>query len=201
MAALAICALVLGWIYLPRLTAPSVEATARRALDCSIRADADCVFDLAMDDERAAYSLTRESNRDLFEALIKPVMNVGSQGPAECTVNHDQAICTSEVTLKDGRKMTFQGIAMKTPVGPRSQAIVGTCMLMAAAAKYPMPAYASLNQRKIYAWTSLCEKDGPSLDRIGIKGFYKSPKTGLIPWTRWRAELEQKSQQIVKPKT
>lgn len=178
---------------------PEAERAAVRALECTVRGDADGLFDLATPDERTAYHLDREGFRRLWREYVSPAFgSLRPTGETQFDRNPAQQTCvvSREFVGGQGQSVAIGFIGAKTDEGGRAPGLITSLLLSAGQARHAGALLTHGPERKLEVWARQAKEDAEALTALGIAGIYRTPSEGLVSWSAWLAHCEARLEQI-----
>lgn len=167
---------------------PSLERVAKRGVDCVIRGDGDCVYELTPRAEREAYGMPRQAySRVLKEIVLPHIRSAGRQ--TEMTIgDNGVALATHEINTPEGRMWSVGAGATNTDEGIKSPSLL-TMAVMSACMSENQGGIAGV--AKARSQIVFIQKNRAKLEEIGMKGVYRNPDEGLWTWDKWLEHCEE----------
>ncbi|MCC6403843.1 MAG: hypothetical protein IT207_07515 [Fimbriimonadaceae bacterium] len=186
---------VLGVVLRPRAT---LESVGRRAIDCTISGDPDCLFALTTDEERAAYGLTPRKLEGLWATMIKPHLRVVKRGEysrmGSPRVSGNLGL-RQEVLLDSGRRTSLSSYVQMTDSGPKCPNLVTSLWL--ASVDLRRNGVGFLRGAERIQWLrDMAIKDKAAMEHLGLPGFYESSERGLVLWDTWIQECDSRIERL-----
>lgn len=190
------CALAI-WFLRPH---PTLESVGRRAIECTVKGDGNCLYELTTASERDAYNLTPEKMNRFVQYFVSPHMKVARLGgystQGSPNVSGNLGVY-QEAFFTNGRKLSLGSYVITTDDGPKCPNIVTTLWLTVAdlRRKDSRP----LRGADRIRWLrEVAIADESRLRELGIDGFYEDTERGLILWDDWIAECEGRIKRLSK---
>lgn len=181
--ALAIVAALGGWFWWQR--SHSLSAAAHRAWQGVVDANSTSVWDLLDPDEVKAYGLTKQQFQAFLTEYATPtILSCRIVEQQESEVGPDQLEMGIVVQTPKGATGYFHVTAARTGDGIICPMLLLGLLLECGEVRHPLGAtsgaVATLRQ-----WEVAATEDRAVLERLGIRGIYRSSTEGLLTWDQW----------------
>lgn len=178
-----------------------LESVGRRAVDCAIQSDADCLFPLVMEPERAALRLDRRSFRAFLEGWFRDRFQVASSEPygyQGASKELGKVSVSRKVRFEDGSSGAIDLTVVDTDSGPRIPGLV--TQLWMAAILYPAKAAGKAvhGPHRYSVLKNAAEQEGGRLAGLGLKGLVLSDSESALTWDQLSARFDEKAKELQK---
>lgn len=158
--------------------------------------DAECVYSMASQDERVAYSLTVAKAGSLIRDYIRTgpawdqvIARLDREGPVPR--DHPSLTTSYDIKTGDGKTLALNLTVARTHEGVRSPLIVSSLITHAMLWRHTETGSTS-GPEKIAVWAKAARADGPILRRAGFQGLLQYDTMTVVGWDDWAETLERR---------
>jgi hypothetical protein len=170
-----------------------LAAAAARLAGCVQSRDADCVFEYIDSEDRAVYQLDPKKVEQML-AIIGSAAEI-PRGKPVISRPPNVEILNVRVparSRKSGRPFSFGFMMSRTGEGPKSPGFVTASLLGLSMADAPVVPGEAGAITKLRSWAEYAANEGARWEGAGVKGIFRDPEEGLIPWRDWEANCRQR---------
>jgi hypothetical protein len=174
-------------------TSPTLEAAAKRELDCAAREDSGCLMGYLTPEERAGLSLDQPKIQRLLSEYVGPAYREQTTGAAQETVTplkDSGMLAISRSWHRDRLPPAERTCLMAaTPDGPRQVNQIRSLILQTMLTKYRR----SADEHQILAWLRGISADRDKLLVLGFNGIFDPDTKQVTDWSTLRENLFRKA--------
>lgn len=190
-AAVVSAAAIIALIWMLAFSNRSLEADARRNLDCRLKGDGGCLMQYIFPEEAKAQDVTEKKLADLLNEYIVPSFSGIKNVPHREELSPDKSHGSVVLSYVWPNNSFISSLICITEENPKEPNLVRTLIYDTMAIKYQR----SKDEYKMLPIIRGIKRDASTLTRLGFNGIYNTNTHAIQTWEDLEREMIEKGKQ------